>query len=45
VLAGELDDGPRAALLCLEEDPARCHRRVVCEALRERRPGLVVVDL
>jgi uncharacterized protein (DUF488 family) len=44
-LAGELDDGPPTALLCLEEDPARCHRRVLCEALRDRRPGLVVVDL
>ena len=44
-LLEELRDGPRTALLCLEEDPAVCHRRVLCEALRERDPGLVVVDL
>jgi uncharacterized protein (DUF488 family) len=44
-LAGELERGPRTALLCLEEDPACCHRRVLCEALAERRPGLRVVDL
>jgi uncharacterized protein (DUF488 family) len=44
-LASELDRGPRTALLCLEADPAVCHRRVVAEALRERRAGLRVVDL
>lgn len=44
-LAAELEDGPHTALLCLEEDPATCHRRVVATALAERRPGLVVVDL
>ena len=44
-LADELDDGPRTALLCLEADPAHCHRRVLCEALRERQPDLVVIDL
>jgi len=44
-LLEELRDGPRTALLCLEEDPAVCHRRVLCEALREREPALVVVDL
>jgi uncharacterized protein (DUF488 family) len=44
-LLAELRDGPRTALLCLEEDPAVCHRRVLCEALREREPTLVVVDL
>lgn len=44
-LAAELDRGPRTALLCLEEDPERCHRRVVAEAVRERRPGLEIVDL
>ena len=44
-LAGELEHGPRTALLCLEEDPAECHRRVLCEALRVREPELVVVDL
>jgi uncharacterized protein (DUF488 family) len=44
-LAAELDDGPRTALLCLEEDPASCHRRVITDALRDRRPELEVVDL
>ena len=44
-LAAELDRGPRTALLCLEANPAGCHRRVVAELLVERRPGLVVVDL
>jgi uncharacterized protein (DUF488 family) len=46
-LAAELcaDDAPRTALLCLEAEPAHCHRRVVAERLRERRPELQVVDL
>jgi uncharacterized protein (DUF488 family) len=44
-LAAELDRGPRTALLCLEADPAVCHRRVLTDALRERRPELRVVDL
>ena len=44
-LAGELEHGPRTVLLCLEADPAVCHRRVLTEALRVRRPGLQVVDL
>jgi uncharacterized protein (DUF488 family) len=44
-LAEELDRGPRTALMCLEADPAVCHRRVLTEALRERRPKLTVVDL
>jgi uncharacterized protein (DUF488 family) len=44
-LAAELGHGPRTALLCLEADPAGCHRRVLAEALAERRPGLAVVDL
>jgi uncharacterized protein (DUF488 family) len=44
-LAEELRDGPRTALLCLEEDPAGCHRRVITNALRERIDGLEVVDL
>jgi uncharacterized protein (DUF488 family) len=44
-LADELDDGPRTALLCLEGEPASCHRRVLTEALSERRPALVVIDL
>jgi uncharacterized protein (DUF488 family) len=44
-LSGELDGGPRTALLCLEEDPAGCHRRVLAELLAERRGELEVVDL
>jgi len=44
-LAGDLDDGPRTALLCLEEAPARCHRRVLTELLGERCGDLAVVDL
>ena len=45
-LAAELDDDrPRTALLCLEADPAACHRRVITEALARRRPDLAVVDL
>jgi uncharacterized protein (DUF488 family) len=44
-LAAELDRGPRTALMCLEADPAVCHRRVLTEALKERRPRLKVVDL
>jgi uncharacterized protein (DUF488 family) len=44
-LASELDHAPPTALLCLEADPAVCHRRVLTTALRERRPDLVVVDL
>ena len=43
-LADELDRGPRTALLCLEADPAVCHRRVLTELLCARRPGLQVVD-
>jgi uncharacterized protein (DUF488 family) len=44
-LAGELEHGPRTALLCLESDPAGCHRRVLSELMTERVPGLRVVDL
>jgi uncharacterized protein (DUF488 family) len=44
-LAGELEAGPRTALLCLEAEPSSCHRRVVVEALRKRRPNLEVIDL
>jgi uncharacterized protein (DUF488 family) len=44
-LAAELDAPPRTALLCLEADPAVCHRRVLVEALRRRHPDLEVVDL
>ena len=45
LLADELEAGPRTALLCLEADPATCHRRVLTEALGERIAGLRVVDL
>jgi uncharacterized protein (DUF488 family) len=44
-LAASLDFAPPTALLCLEADPAVCHRRVVAEALAARRADLVVVDL
>jgi uncharacterized protein (DUF488 family) len=44
-LAGELGDGPRTALLCLEQDPAVCHRSVLVEALRARLGRLDVVNL
>jgi uncharacterized protein (DUF488 family) len=44
-LAAELDHGPHTALLCLEADPAGCHRRVIAEALRTRRGDLRVLDL
>ena len=37
--------GPRTVLMCLEADPATCHRRVLTEALRARVPKLTVVDL
>ena len=43
-VAGELGR-VRTALLCLEANPAGCHRRVVAELLGERVPGLVVEDL
>lgn len=46
-LAAELSSrgAPRTALLCLEAEPAHCHRRVVAEQLRKRVPSLRVVDL
>jgi uncharacterized protein (DUF488 family) len=44
-LAAEIDAGPPTALLCLEADPAGCHRRVITDALRLRRADLEVVDL
>src|SRR6478735_1188161 len=37
-LAGELADGPPTALLCLEAEPAECHRSVISAALRRRLP-------
>ena len=39
--SGHLDE----ALLCLEANPAGCHRRIVAELLAERVPGLGVEDL
>lgn len=44
-LAAELDHAPPTALLCLEADPAGCHRRVLTDALQVRRSDLRVVDL
>jgi uncharacterized protein (DUF488 family) len=44
-LAADLDDGPATALMCLEADPATCHRRILTDELTRRRPGLTVVDL
>ena len=44
-LAAELDHAPATALMCLEAEPAVCHRTVLAEQLRERRPDLEVVDL
>lgn len=44
-LAAELPAAPPTALLCLEAEPAGCHRRVLAEALRARTPELRVVDL
>ena len=45
-LADEIATGaPRTALLCLEEDPAVCHRSVLTELLRARRPAIDVIDL
>jgi uncharacterized protein (DUF488 family) len=44
-LAAELPSAPRTVLMCLEAEPAVCHRRVLARALSERLPGLRVVDL
>src|ERR687888_199247 len=44
-LADELATAPPTALLCLEADPAGCHRRVIAEALVRRRRDLRVIDL
>ncbi len=44
-LAAELDRAPATALMCLEADPAGCHRRVVAEQLRRRLGALEVIDL
>lgn len=48
-LADELREtdppAPRTVLLCLEADPAVCHRRVITERLADRIPDLEVIDL
>jgi uncharacterized protein (DUF488 family) len=44
-LAAELEHAPPTALLCLEAEPAVCHRRVLTDALQARLPDLRVVDL
>jgi uncharacterized protein (DUF488 family) len=44
-LAAALDRDPPTALMCLEAEPSVCHRRVLTDALRARRPELRVVDL
>ncbi len=44
-LASELDSARATVLMCLEAEPAVCHRRVLAEQLRARRPDLEVVDL
>jgi uncharacterized protein (DUF488 family) len=46
-LAAELTDpaAPRTALMCLEAAPEVCHRRTLTDHLRERVPGLEVIDL
>jgi uncharacterized protein (DUF488 family) len=45
-LAEELRAGaPPTALMCLEAEPAVCHRRTVAEHLRRRIPELRVIDL
>src|SRR3954466_1841475 len=44
-LAAELEHAPPTALLCLEADPATCHRRVLTDALQARLRDLRVVDL
>jgi uncharacterized protein (DUF488 family) len=44
-LAAELPAGPRTALMCLEAEPADCHRSIIVEQLRLRLPDLRVVDL
>jgi len=44
-LASELEHAPATALLCLEAEPAGCHRRVLTGSLQARLPALRVVDL
>ena len=44
-LAHALPSDPVTALMCLEAEPAQCHRRVLAEALVARDPALSIVDL
>ena len=44
-LTAELDHAPATVLMCLEAEPEGCHRRVLAEQLRKRRPDLEVIDL
>jgi uncharacterized protein (DUF488 family) len=46
-LANEISNpnGPKTALLCLEADPAGCHRRIITDHLQTRLNDLSVVDL
>ncbi len=37
-IRGWIEDGERVALTCYERDPARCHRRLVAEAVVAGRP-------
>ncbi len=43
-LVDRLDDRP-TAMLCLEDDPALCHRGVIIEELTRRHPGVRVLTL
>ncbi len=36
---------PTTALMCLEDNPEHCHRRILTDALQRRRPDLRVIDL
>lgn len=38
-------NAPRTALLCLEADPAGCHRRIITDALQSRDNSVKVIDL
>ena len=46
-LAAELarPETPATALLCLEADPAACHRTIVAALLTQREPRLSIVEL
>ena len=46
-LAAEIanEAAPNTALLCLEADPAGCHRRIITDELQARSASLSVVDL